>query len=128
MKFVLSALAFSVIATTAHASDLKQALAADISAVQPQVVAWRRDLHQHPELSNREQRTATVVADALKKLGLEVQTKVAKHGVVAILRGGKPGPLVALRADMDALPVTEQVDLPFASKVTTSPVLLICEW
>lgn len=119
MKYVLSALAFSVIATTAHANDLKQALAADISAVQPQVVAWRRDLHQHPELSNREQRTAEVIADALKKLGLEVQTKVAKHGVVAILRGGKPGPLVALRADMDALPVTEQVDLPFASKVTT---------
>lgn len=119
MKFALSALALSALATSAHANDLKHVLTADIQAVQPQVVAWRRDLHQHPELSNREQRTAAVVADVLKNLGLEVQTKVAKHGVVAILRGGKPGPLVALRADMDALPVTEQVDLPFASKVTT---------
>ena len=101
----------------ASAADLKPALGADISALMPQVIAWRRDFHQHPELSNREFRTSQLVAAELKKLGLEVQTGIAHTGVVAILKGGKPGPLVALRADMDALPVTEQVDLPFASKV-----------
>jgi len=84
--------------------------------VQSQAIAWRRDLHQHPELSNREVRTAAVVADHLRQLGLEVRTGVAHTGVVGVLRGGKPGPVVALRADMDALPVTEAVDLPFASK------------
>jgi len=84
--------------------------------VEQQAIAWRRDLHQHPELSNREVRTASVVADHLRKLGLEVRTEVAHTGVVGVLRGGKAGPVVALRADMDALPVTEAVDLPFASK------------
>jgi amidohydrolase len=79
------------------------------------VVAWRRDIHQHPELGNRETRTAALVADHLKALGLEVRTGVAHTGVVAVLRGGKPGPVVALRADMDALPVTEEVNLPFKS-------------
>ncbi len=81
----------------------------------PLVVAWRRDFHQHPELGNREVRTSRVIAEELKKLGYEVKTGVAKTGVVATLRGGKPGPVVALRADMDALPVTEEVDLPFKS-------------
>jgi amidohydrolase len=81
----------------------------------PLVVAWRRDFHQHPELGNREFRTSKVIAEELKKLGYEVTTNVAKTGIVATLRGGKPGPVVALRADMDALPVTEQVDLPFKS-------------
>jgi amidohydrolase len=88
--------------------------------VESKVVAWRRDLHQHPELSNREFRTSKIVADHLKSLGLEVRTGVAHTGVVGVLRGGKPGPVVALRADMDALPVAEQVDLPFASKVRTN--------
>jgi len=97
-------------------SPLKPQLAADISSLMPKVVAWRRDLHQHPELSNREFRTSKMVAAELNKLGLEVQTGIAHTGVVAVLKGGKPGPVVALRADMDALPVTEQVDLPFASK------------
>ncbi|MDQ8154224.1 MAG: amidohydrolase, partial [Gemmatimonadota bacterium] len=83
----------------------------------PQVVAWRRDLHEHPELGNREVRTAGVVAAQLKALGLEVRTNVATTGVVGILRGGKPGPSIAMRADMDALPVTEEVDLPFRSRV-----------
>jgi amidohydrolase len=87
-------------------------------AVLPQVVAWRRDLHEHPELSNRETRTAALVATQLRALGLEVRTGVATTGVVGILRGGKPGPSIALRADMDALPVTEEVDLPFKSRVT----------
>ena len=87
--------------------------------VTPQVIAWRRDIHEHPELSNREVRTGKLVADELTKLGLEVRSGVARTGVVGILRGGKPGPVVALRADMDALPVTEQVDLPFRSLVKT---------
>ena len=85
-----------------------------------QVIAWRRDFHQHPELSNREERTSAKVAEHLRALGLKPLTGIAHHGVVAIIIGGKPGPRVALRADMDALPVTEQVELPFASKVTTT--------
>ncbi|QJX46515.1 amidohydrolase [Hymenobacter taeanensis] len=93
---------------------------AKLSAQQEaQVVAWRRDIHEHPELGNEEKRTAALVAAQLKKLGLEVQTGVARTGVVAVLRGGKPGPVVALRADMDALPVTESVNIPFASKART---------
>ncbi len=88
--------------------------------VQGKVLVWRRDIHAHPELSNRETRTAELVAQHLRSLGLEVRTGVAKTGVVAVLRGGRPGPVVALRADMDALPVTEEVDLPFASKVRTT--------
>lgn len=90
-----------------------------IAQVLPQVIAWRRDIHQHPELSNREVRTAKLVADELTRLGLEVRTGVAHTGVIGILRGGRPGGVVALRADMDALPVTEQVDLPFKSLVKT---------
>ena len=92
-------------------------LNAAIAAVEAKVIAWRRDIHQHPELSNREFRTAALVADHLRALGLEVQTGVAHTGVVGTLAGGKAGPVIALRADMDALPVVEQVDLPFASKV-----------
>ncbi|NVO83951.1 amidohydrolase [Hymenobacter terrestris] len=84
-----------------------------------QVIAWRRDLHEHPELGNQETRTAALVAAHLRSLGLEVQTGVARTGVVGILKGGRPGPVVALRADMDGLPVTESADLPFASKVRT---------
>ncbi len=88
-------------------------------AQRDQVVAWRRDFHQFPELSNREQRTAAKVAEHLRALGLKPMTGIAHHGVVAVIQGGKPGPKVMLRADMDALPVTEQTGLPFASKVTT---------
>lgn len=89
-------------------------------AVLPQVVAWRRDLHQHPELSNQETRTSGIVAAELTSLGIEVHTGVGGHGVVGVLRGGRPGKVVALRADMDALPVTEQVDLPFKSTVRST--------
>ncbi len=85
--------------------------------VEDKVLQWRRYLHEHPELSNREFKTAEMVAEHLRQLGIEVQTGVAHTGVVGILRGGKPGPVVGLRADMDALPVTERVDVPFASKV-----------
>ncbi len=88
--------------------------AADVAA---RVVAWRRDIHQHPELGYSETRTAGIVADHLRRLGLEVRTGVAKTGVVGILRGGKPGRVVALRAEMDALPVTEELDVPYASTV-----------
>lgn len=88
--------------------------------VEPKVIAWRRDIHRNPELGNREFRTAAMVAEHLRSLGLEVTAKVAHTGVVGILRGGKPGGVVALRADMDALPVKEALDLPFASRVKTS--------
>jgi amidohydrolase len=88
-------------------------------AVNAQVVSWRRDFHQFPELSNREAQTSKKVADALRKMGLKPRTGIAHHGVVAIIEGGRPGPKLALRADMDALPVTERNALPFASKVTT---------
>jgi amidohydrolase len=98
------------------AKVLTAQIEARITALEPKVVAWRRDIHQHPELGNREVRTAKLVADHLRSLGIEVQTDIAHTGVVGLLRGGKPGPVVALRADMDGLPVTERVDLPFASK------------
>jgi amidohydrolase len=86
----------------------------------PRVIEWRRDIHRNPELGNRESRTSALVAEHLMRLGYEVRTGVAHTGVVGVLRGGKPGPVVALRADMDALPVTEEVDLPFASKVRST--------
>lgn len=91
-----------------------------VSRVEAKVIETRRDIHQHPELGNREVRTAKIVADRLRALGIQVQENVAHTGVVGVLRGGKPGKVVALRADMDALPVIEQVDLPFASKVRTT--------
>ena len=96
------------------------AIAAAADRVEPRVIAWRRDIHQHPELGNREVRTAGLVAAHLRALGFDaVQEKVAHTGVVGVLKGGLPGPVVALRADMDALPVDEEVDVPFASKVRT---------
>ena len=100
--------------------DLRSAVDQRAREIQEQVVAWRRDIHQHPELGNREFRTAALVAEHLRALGMEVRTEVGHTGVVATLRGGRPGPVVALRADMDALPVTELGDLPFASRVRTT--------
>jgi amidohydrolase len=91
-------------------------VSAAASALTPQVVAWRRDIHEHAELSNRETRTGALVAAHLRSLGFEVRDNVAKTGVVAVLRGGRPGPVVALRADMDGLPVLEATGLAFASK------------
>jgi amidohydrolase len=90
-----------------------------VEKVTPDVVSWRRDIHQHPELGNRETRTSALVAEHLKALGMEVKTGIAHTGVVGILKGAKPGPVVALRADMDALPVTEATGLSFASTVRT---------
>ncbi len=95
------------------------ALDAAARAVAPKVIEWRRDIHQNPELGNRETRTSQKVAAHLKSLGLEVRTGVAHTGVIGILRGGRPGPVIALRADMDALPVTERADVPFKSTATT---------
>lgn len=109
-------------ATPVPASNLDAVHAAIDKAadsILPRVVAWRRDFHENPELGNREFRTSKIVAEELRSLGFEVQTGVAKTGVVAILSGAKPGPVVALRSDMDGLPVMEEVDLPFKSTVTT---------
>jgi len=89
---------------------------AQIQSVLPRMIAWRRDFHQHPELSYEEVRTARVVAAHLRSLRMDVRTGVAQTGVVGVLRGGRPGPVIALRADMDALPVTEEGDLPFRSR------------
>ncbi len=91
-----------------------------IDDVEPKVIEWRRDFHEHPELSSREFETAKKIAAHLEGLGMEVQTGIAHTGVVGILKGGKPGPVVALRADIDGLPVTERVPLPFASKVVST--------
>jgi amidohydrolase len=105
--------------SAAFAQTWDKQVDAAAAAVEEKVIRWRRDIHQNPELSNQEVRTAKVAADHLRALGIEVKTGVGGTGVVGVLRGGKPGPVVALRADMDALPVTEQVDVPFASKVRT---------
>ena len=121
MKRITAAVASSVLWVSAVAAqDLSSRVVQESARVTPAVTEIRHELHQHPELSNREVKTAALVADYLRKLGLEVQTGVAHTGVVALLRGGKPGPVVAVRADMDALPVTEETNLPFASKVRAS--------
>ncbi|MCF7518872.1 MULTISPECIES: amidohydrolase [Pseudoalteromonas] len=118
-KLLSTSLLLSAISTPALASDINTELKSANKSVSEKVIKWRRHLHQYPELSNREFETAKYVAKHLRSLGLEVQTGVAHTGVVAKLKGGKKGPLIALRADMDALPVKEQVDLPFASTQTT---------
>jgi amidohydrolase len=120
--FVLFVLATSIPPAEAQSQDLdalRARIDAETEAIHDKVVAWRRDIHEHPELGNREFRTAALVAEHLRSLGMEVQAEVAHTGVVGVLKGGKPGPVVALRADMDALPVTELTGLPFASKVRT---------
>ena len=113
MRPILLAAASLIAIPAVHAAETAQQA---ITPLLPQITAWRRDLHEHPELSNRETRTSKFVADELKKFGYEVHTGIAHTGVVGILKGGRPGPKLAIRADMDALPVTEEVDLPFASK------------
>lgn len=131
MKRLLT-LWLACLATSIQAQDQQAQIAAKANAISAKLIEWRRYLHEHPELSNREVNTAAYVAAHLKKLGIEVQTGVAKTGVVGLLKGGKPGPVVALRADMDALPVKERVDLPFKSQVTadylgqTVPVMHAC--
>ncbi len=122
MKFKKFLFVVAVLALTAFTGQppKKTKLQARVESlaekVEPKVIEWRHHLHQNPELSNREYKTAEYIARHLRGLGIEVQTGVAKTGVVGILKGGKPGPVVALRADMDALPVPERVQLPWASK------------
>jgi amidohydrolase len=116
MRTVLGLLLAASALQAQQSNVITPEIAQKIAALEPKVVAWRRDIHQNPELGNREFRTAKLVADHLRSLGIEVQEKVAHTGVVGILRGGRPGPVVLLRADMDGLPVTERVNLPFASK------------
>jgi amidohydrolase len=122
MRWSLLFALIGVAAAPAAATDDALLAALDRSArdVEERVIAWRRDIHQHPELSNREFRTSGLVAGHLEALGLEVRTGVAHTGVVGVLRGGRPGKVVALRADMDALPVTEETDVPFASTLRTT--------
>src|SRR4051794_7034311 len=100
----------------ADAADREAEVRKRAAAVEEKLIAWRRDIHQHPELGDQETRTSNLVAEHLRGLGLEVRTGLARTGVVGILKGGKPGRTVALRADMDALPVQEPAGLPFASK------------
>jgi amidohydrolase len=122
LAFLSPALGAAVQAKTSGGAlaGLHERIDRQAAAVLPKVVAWRRDIHEHPELGNREIRTAGLVAAHLRSLGLEVRTGLAGTGVVGILKGGKPGPAVALRADMDALPVTEETDLPFKSTVRST--------
>ncbi len=118
-KIFTPALLLLAISGFSQSSDTNNWVDKSADKIEPKVIEWRRDFHEHPELGNREVRTAGIIAKHLTSLGMEVKTGVAKTGVVAILKGGKPGPVVALRADMDGLPVKERVDIPFASKVTT---------
>ena len=111
---------FCLLFTNAAYSDLKRDLDNQLEPLMDKVIEWRHDIHQNPELGNREFRTAKKVADHLSSLDIEVETGIAFTGVVGLLKGGLPGPTVALRADMDALPVVEKTGLPYASKVTTT--------
>src|ERR1044072_7975646 len=119
LRLPSAALLCLAIVTPAAAQDLAATVDERVRALESKVIEWRRHTHQNPELSNRETNTASLVADHMRKLGMEVKTGVAKTGVIGLLKGGKPGPVVALRADMDALPVTEESDLPFKSTVKT---------
>src|SRR5687768_10853217 len=117
-RIILFVLLFTITEfTSAQSSDkLKAIIDQSAQQIESKCIQWRHYLHEHPELSNREFKTAEYVANHLRNLGLEVKTNIAHTGVVGILRGGKPGPVVALRADMDALPIKERVDIPHASK------------
>ena len=115
-KLLLTILVLVSTVTAGFATDMSREIDAATAKLVPKLVEWRRHLHQYPELSNREVKTAKFVEEHLRKLGLEVRTGVAKTGVVAILKGSQPGPVIGLRADMDALPVTERNALAFASK------------
>ncbi len=116
-KLLTLILLLTTLNTFAQSGALKTKVNLAADKIEAKLIKWRRDFHENPELGNNETRTAQIVATHLKSLGIDVKTGVAKTGVVGILKGGKPGPVVALRADMDGLPVTERVDIPFASKV-----------
>src|SRR6184192_3228569 len=107
-----------VVAGVCIAQTREERISRAADALRDKLIEQRRDFHMHPELSNREERTARVVAEKLRALGLEeVRTNVARHGVVALLKGARPGPVIALRADMDALPINETMDVPYKSLV-----------
>ena len=121
MRIIISTVLITAsLAAHTQTSPLRNKISLASDKVEQKVISWRRDIHEHPELGNHETRTAALIAKELSALGIEVKTGVAHTGVVGMLKGGKPGPVVALRADMDALPVIERVPLPFASKVTTT--------
>ncbi|MGD8374508.1 MAG: amidohydrolase [Acidobacteriota bacterium] len=117
-RILVPALLALATGTPIPAAVTSQELDSRIAALEPQIVEWRRWFHEHPELSNREFETSARIAAILREMGLEPRTGIAHTGVVAIVEGGKPGPRVALRADIDALPVTEETGLPFASTAT----------
>ena len=104
-----------LLSNSVFAVDMSGEIEAATAKIMPQVIAWRRHIHQNPELGNREVKTAKLIAEELRKLGIETRTGIAKTGVVGVLKGAQPGPVIGLRADMDALPVTERVDVPFKS-------------
>src|SRR6186997_2314558 len=116
---LLTALAAPIVVVSQANQPLSTEIDRLTAAVEPELIQWRRYLHEHPELSNREVETAKYVVERLRSFGLTPQTGIARNGVVAVLTGGRPGPVVALRADMDGLPVREEVNLPFASKATS---------
>lgn len=133
MKYLYTLALFVITgASLAQTEKNRQIIKSKTDAKEQKVIAWRRDIHEHPELSNREFRTADIIAKHLQSLGIETKTGVAKTGVVGILKGNLPGPVIALRADMDALPVLEDNSLPFASKVKSEysgkevPVMHAC--
>lgn len=117
MRLLAALLILCSISIPAFAVDMSAEINAATAKIMPQVIEWRRYLHQHPELGNREVETAKYVAENLRKLGIEVKIGIAKTGVVGILKGGQPGPVIGLRADMDGLPVTERVNVPYRSTV-----------
>jgi len=114
------ALLMGIAGSRLSAQDWLGRIEAATRRVESRIIELRHTIHEFPELSNREENTARLVADHLRSLGLQVRTGIAHHGVTALLRGGKPGPVIAVRADMDALPVTETTGLPFSSKVRTT--------
>ena len=132
MRKVFALLLLLAVSQIATAQTIQQLIDAKSKAILPKVIEWRRNIHQNPELGNREFKTMEYIAAHLKSLGLEVKTGIAKTGIVALLKGGKPGPVIALRADIDALPIKERVDVPFKSNVmadylgTQVPVMHAC--
>jgi amidohydrolase len=118
--FFIIAILFCSQIVIAQKVNYQTVISANADKIEQKVIDWRHDFHQNPELGNRETRTSAIIAKHLKSLGLEVKTGIAVTGVVGILTGDKPGPVIALRADMDALPVTEKTGVPFASKVKTT--------
>lgn len=117
MRKLFSFIVLYAAVSSASAQNIQQLIDQKAKALLPKVIEWRRHIHQNPELGNREFKTMEYIAAHLRSLGLEVKTGVAKTGVVAILKGGKPGPVVALRADIDGLPIKERVDVPYKSTV-----------